>query len=214
MKYDPILIAGPPRTGSTMLAGLLYHHGVWIGEARVTKFKKTNSNIGAENTEIKNYLKDIFNRHNNWNRLPLPEIGNTLVNDFKSKILSIVNSSSPWLVKTSGILYDFELWNEAFSNAKWLFPSRPFKDIMSSFNRHPKMKKRKHKKQYVLELWRRRDELINKYQINYKWVYPDEFMKGSNKHAREVIEFCDLKFDEGIFNNWIKPEMWNRGKNE
>ena len=52
MLKQPVIIASPPRSGTTMLAGLLHHHGLWIGNARVTHFKQTNSDLGTENIEI------------------------------------------------------------------------------------------------------------------------------------------------------------------
>ena len=57
IRQDPILIAAPPRSGTTMLAGLLYYHGMWVGRSRTTMYPGTNSEFGSENIDIKNIMK-------------------------------------------------------------------------------------------------------------------------------------------------------------
>ena len=52
IRRDPILIAAPPRSGTTMLAGLFYKHGVWVGRTCTTMYPETNSDFGSENIDI------------------------------------------------------------------------------------------------------------------------------------------------------------------
>ena len=57
INQKPILIAGCPRSGTTMLAGLLHYHGVWVGRSRTTMYPGSNSNFGSENLDIKEIMK-------------------------------------------------------------------------------------------------------------------------------------------------------------
>ena len=85
-NYDPILIAGPPRSGITMMSGIFHYHGVWIGPARTTKYPKSNSSLGTENIDIKKYLKSLLDGYKNWNT-PLPDIDKYYDPYFKDIIL-------------------------------------------------------------------------------------------------------------------------------
>jgi len=207
---SPILIAGPPRCGTTMIAGLLYRHGVWVGQARLTRYPGTNSNFGSENISIKRYLKSLYPEYRNWNT-PLPDMVN--VPDFKDQIESLVNESGPWLVKTSNILMTWRLWKEAWPDAKWILPIRPLENIVDSAMRHPAMKKhgRKRISKYIIALQQRQALVASHSMSNGNTIYFLDVDKLVNnpEEARPLIEFCGLEFDEGIVNNWIDKRIWH-----
>lgn len=210
-QHQPILIAGPPRVGSTMLAGLLIKHGVWVGKAKITPYKETNSQIGTENIEIKKYLKwRLPIVYQNWN-IPLPdcEYGNS----FKEDILKIVKIDDPWLVKTSNLLLTWQLWNEAFPEAIWVFPERPVADIVASALRHPAMKKRGEKKitKFVGACIARQSK-IGPLVKNSIVLNTPLLVRGHGnvqETMRKIIEKVGLKYDQSIVDDWIKPEMWH-----
>jgi len=203
--HNPILIASPPRSGTTMIAGLLHHHGAWVGKAGVTKYKKTNSDFGSENIEIKRYLKMLLIGYKNWS-VPLPDIKKAM--KFKENILSLVNTDGPWLVKTSNILLTWQLWNEAFPQATWLFIDRSSEAVINSVLRHPRMGRRHIRKieKFVMAL-QLRQRYVSQYVNNYMFVNVDEIIKTGD--AEKVVTFCGLTYDPSIAENWIKQEMWH-----
>lgn len=191
----PILIAAPTRCGTTMIAGLLYHHGVWIGEAKVTAYPETNSLLGTENSEIKAFLKS-------WRGKDNPA-------EFRRKVRSYVGTEGPWLLKTVLILSSVKDFLAAFPDATWILPYRPFEDIVASQMRHPGMPgKREVRGRRVEHGQRKQDEVAEKANRVLR-VDAHAMALGDEKVARELVEFCGLEFDPDIWREWIKPEMWH-----
>ena len=108
MNDSPIFIAGSPRSGTTMIAGLLKLHGVWVGESRVTRDPKSNSLIGTENIPIKRTIGKEFNRIGYTNRaIPFPsakELERLNYNMIWDVIVSVVPEQGQWLFKSAGLL--------------------------------------------------------------------------------------------------------------
>ena len=122
---NPILIASPTRSGTTMLAWLLHLHGVWIGNAGVTKSPETNPQVGTENISLKKYLKSI----------------NGVPENFKEQIEKRVETNGPWLLKTAGNLMKQDIWLKYYPDAIWLLPWRSIDKIVESAMRHPGMRR-------------------------------------------------------------------------
>lgn len=198
MKNDhpPILIASPTRSGTTMIAGLLYHHGVWIGEAKVTKAPETNPLLGTENTKIKAYLKSL-------------DIKISPV-DFRREILSLVETDGPWLVKTAQNLLKWKKWNAAFPEAKWILPNRSMDEIVRSAMRHPGMRNRGPEEQTRrVELLKGLQEEVARRCENTLWLCPGKIARKQPEETARLFDFCDLALDYDVWDNWIEPERWH-----
>lgn len=206
MNKQPILIAGPPRVGSTMLAGLFFHHGIWIGEAKVTKHPSTNSMIGTENVHIKSYLKTLMPGHKNWT-LPIPDV-NSAVN-FEQRIESLVETEGMWLVKTGGLLLTWQLWREAFPKAIWIFPKRSIEKIVDSVKRHPVMGNRPRKQitAFISEILARQDYVSS--QVENQLCLDMNCFVNDPDVTRFVVSRTGLECKEEIVKEWIKKEMWH-----
>ncbi len=194
--YPPILIASPTRSGTTMIAGLLYHHGAWIGEAKVTRAPETNPLLGTENTEIKEYLK----------RTPVnyPSL------DFRRDVFMFLDTDGPWLVKTAQNLLKWPLWDRAFPAAKWILPLRSTEAIVESAMRHPGMLRRGAAEQ------RKRVEHLKGLQqdvarscVNVLWINAHDIAMKDAKITGDLFNFCELALDLEVWDSWIEPERWH-----
>jgi len=210
IRQDPILIASPPRCGTTMLAGLLYYHGVWVGKARTTQYPGSNSNFGSENTDIKKIFQDHARSlgYAHW-ETPFPQFGSDL--PFKKKIESFVPEDTTWLVKTSWCLMYWEFWVKAYPNAKWVFPTRDTLKIVDSMNRHPGMKRHKdgQKCQYIAHLLRAAGKVIDA-KVNYTFVDVEGLADRDPAVIGDLFRFLEIKPDYKVIGDWIKPEMLKR----
>jgi phage pi2 protein 07 len=193
-----------------MLAGLLHKHGVWIGEAKSTRYTETNTGLGTENQAFKNIIRNFLKRDGieKWNCYPLPTNKRIDPHDtFKNHVLFHVKTNGRWLIKTAGLLYYPDLWISAFPNAFWVFPRRNVEDILASFARHPKMKNQDFKLERIYEFWKRQTYIASTGPLN-RFVFPDRFMI-DDKEARALVENVGIKFDPVIFNAWFNPAMWH-----
>lgn len=179
-----------------MIAGLLYYHGVWIGEAKVTASPETNPLLGTENIHIKNYLKKLgFN------------VGS---NVFREDILKFVETDGPWLVKTGQVLLKWQYWRGAFPDAKWILPVRDTDEIIASMKRHPGMRHRS--EDDMLRRITRAKELqaaVIASGANIFSVNPKDIATGNESIARWLIEECGLEFNQEAWQKWIEPERWH-----
>lgn len=213
MILPPILIAGPPRSGTTMLAGLLHKHGIWVGNTRTTHFPGTNPpDFGSENLDIKELMKDEAQKipYRNW-CVPLPDEV-TLTADLKSKIDAIAPQDTPWLVKTSWTLIFYQFWISAYPDAKWVFPMRKPEMILDSMNRHPSMRRRpdKMKKKFIKALRARQMKVMGfLHEYDFTYLNMNKISKRDKEEMERLFHFLKMEIDwEAV--KWIKPEQFKR----
>jgi len=211
---DPIIISSPPRSGTTMLVGLLHKHGLWVGTAGITPYAQTNSLFGSENIEIKNLMKGLAKSigYKNWN-IPLPQLDSVGERAYitYNRISEIVPEQTPWLVKTAWTLIFGELWMKMFPEAKWLFVVRPIEDVIDSVKRHPAMKKRNISVvRKFIEALQDKQHFLSEQSINYLFVDANKIVEGDLIACEKLFSFCELDFDPIIFKGWIKPSMWHK----
>jgi len=210
-RQDPILIAGAPRSGTTMLAGLLHHHGVWVGRARTTRYPDTNVQFGSENQDIKNVMKNIAHHihYDNWDT-PLPDYNCTACDYTQKRIERYVPDDVRWLVKTSWVLIFCDLWMEMYPDALWVFPTRAPQKILESMNRHPGMRRRpdKQKKRFINALQQRQSDISSRVR-DYINLDVDAFIQQENNEVERLFDFLGMELDSGIVDNWIEPDRYH-----
>jgi hypothetical protein len=208
-NQKPILIAGPPRSGTTMLAGLIGKHSVWVGRSRTTMYLGTNPEFGSENIDIKYLMKQEAKKagYKNWTIL-LPK-WNIDVNKLKDEIeLNILPDKQKWLIKTSWTLIFWEFWSAAYPDAYWIFPVRPFAGILDSINRHPSMRRRPTamKSGFVRSLHKRQKE-IHSIVNNSLFVNVNKIVKKDKNEINKLFNFLDIELDWNIVESWIDPDL-------
>lgn len=212
---SPILIAGPPRSGTTMLAGLLYYHnGVWIGRSRKTKYPGTNSDFGSENLDIKDIMKRLAAQliYQNWHT-PLPDTPLIwhIRDRLKDDIESFVPENTRWLVKTSWLLAFHKAWDAIYPEAVWIFPKRSEESILDSMNRHPSMRKRPDnmKRKFIQALHARQSETKS---IVHNCIDIDVY-KLSQQNRQEVqrlFDFLGSEVNWKVVNEWLDPKAMKK----
>ena len=210
IQQNPILIAGPPRSGTTMLAGLLNYHGVWIGEGRTTHYPGTNPEFVSENQEIKNILKSQAQKigYTNWG-VPLSD--GCSGSEMKCLLEQIVPEGSPWLIKTSWTLLFYDFFIEAYPEARWVFPRRNLRKVLDSMNRHPGMRRRsnKQKNQFIRALGTRQS-FISGQVDTYINVDVEAISRRDMDEIERLFNFLEMEVNESIVNDWINPKIMKR----
>lgn len=206
VDQSPILIAGPPRAGTTMLAGLIAPHGVWVGRARTTWYPGTNPTFPAENTDIKDLMKKKAKEldYQNWH-VPLPEQPKNW-GHMKGLIDVFAPNNQRWLVKTTWTVIWWKFWNEAYPEARWILPYRNLNSILDSVSRHPSMSRRPKNmsRRFIQAIYERQRELSH--VVNHS--HEVDVFKVSQRGEKEIgslFEFIDIPCDWCKVNKWIKP---------
>ena len=212
---DPILVAAPPRCGTSMVAGLLVHHGVQVGYHRGPH--NDNPKGGFENEPIKRFIKDEL-ASNGYDLNPIRHIHmGEYVYNFESNPAfkdivedAIEDPGSPWIFKEFRILMTWLQWMRYFPNAVYVLNRRNKADNLQSMKVHPAISKRGPVED--LEAWidwahHRQEEIADK--CPHVWCDVDKVWQGDMDEARKVVEGCGLTFDEQVAKEWIDPELWH-----
>ena len=210
MLRNPILIAGPPRSGTSMLAGLLAHHGVWVGDT--IPADEGNQKGYYENIAIVEVTKLLLKK-NGYRPKTVPPFPAKLEDiGLKQKLSSIVPHNTRWLYKDSKLLLMYPLWRTVFKSALWVLPERGVMKIVDSMLRHPVWKRRasRHDKDWlygIVNACRQRQEEIAR---NEKHIWTDSHLVITHEHEAEAfVRECDLEFDHDTWNEWVDRTLWN-----
>lgn len=187
MFFPPILIAGPARCGSSLVAGFLHHHGVWAG---------ASAQSGYENREISGFLKSFRGKDE------MPE--------FRERVLSISEASSPWLVKSVGNLTKCSFWLRYFPEALWVLPWRPTEEIVESSMKHPTLQKVGREERERIAKWHQSIQARLYHSANYSmYVSTGALAKKSPREANNLLTFCNIDTDTSdLWGNVIRPELY------
>ncbi len=128
----PILVTGFPRSGTSLLAGILHHCGAWTGETLAGDVHNPKGYF--ENERLHGtyaFYADIMDPAT-W-KIPDPYD----VEQMKSNILKYLtvqryDGDRPWLYKASFTVTHAKQWLEIFPDAYWIYASREPFDILES----------------------------------------------------------------------------------
>jgi hypothetical protein len=210
MDSQPIFIAGSPRSGTTMIAGLLKLHGVWVGESRVTRDPKSNSLIGTENVPIKRTMNRQFLRIDYKNRMiPFPspeELQKIDYDKIWDVIVRVVPEEGQWLYKSAGLLILYVYFNGKFPDARWVFPRREPQLIVDSIKRHAYMQFHSDTMAFVKYVLKRQEEVAA--CVKHSMFLPTKPIANLDMDfIQEYFDFCGVEMDENIVKDFVKPEM-------
>lgn len=209
MTIDPILVAASPRSGTSMIAGLLHHHGADAGDFRIGK---GNPKGGFEDINIKQVMKNVLTSNGyNLNPISIQPDSFDLDPDFRLRVLQCVtNPDEPWLVKEFRILMTWPLWQEHFPDAIYVLNRRNIADNLQSMQKHRVISKRgsSHNLRFWIKWARGKQELIAKY-CSHVWVDVDRIWQGDMDEAKKVVEAYGLDFNRKIAEDWIEPSLWH-----
>lgn len=201
VSYDPVLVTGVERSGSTIIARILTMCGVWSGSC----------NNMLENTMIhslhyEELPQTIFPQTKN---IPIPANWNDLITN---QIQSEGWSGQPWFVK-GGILSQYwPVWNYAYPDAKWLIIRRRTGDIIQSCMKTGYMRKFKDTETLkLLNLEKEEDGwlwLIHQYEnkfvemiqagLNCRVIWPERMVTGNFEQIYETIKWLGLEWNKNI----------------
>jgi len=206
----PILIAGAPRSGTSLTAGLLAAHGVAVGHHNVSA---THNRKGVfENGGLRRLMAEVL-AENGHDTHPLiwgwPKTLQSSPPWRKRVVMASDIRGTPWLVKEQRILMTAPLWQAAWPDALWVFPRRDVEATVRSFARSRLPLARltaNQAREWVALVWQRQTELAR--TVRHVWVDSDKLARGDMGEAAALVTACGLDFDSSIARDWIEPEMW------
>lgn len=198
MIPEPILVVASPRSGTSMTAGLIHRHGVWVGTYREND--KYNPQGHYENKPLNSVLRHWFG--------VLPVTGEiaTPVDGFREKVEEVIRGDGyeegPWLYKHS-VMY-WPIWHEF--DPIWIKCWRDKESIIAS-NKAVGFLKSSESDNRVRHLVERHHEEMRK--LPGPDVDTEAVAQGDFTTLEEAINHCGLKFDEQIASEFVMPDAWH-----
>jgi hypothetical protein len=213
IEQAPILITGIPRSGTSIIAGVIKQCGAFIGNV---------SRRGMyENDNIREHLvKQYFYRigADPRGQFPIPSTINLPIpGDWRERVEKIITmegyhelNGGYWVYKGTGMSLIWPVWHNAFPNAKWIIVRRRTGDVIQSCLKTTYMKAYNDIdgwKGWVHQYERKFVEMMEA-GVNCKIIWPERMVTGDFQQMKEVLEWVGLQWTDEI-KDFIDPLLWN-----
>jgi len=194
MIPDPIIIAGCPRSGTSLTAGVIHACGAFVGEYQVWP---DNARGTFENLRVLSLL------HRRWNKSLNP------ADELRNELFRQGYKAGPWLIKLSGnMLLDKWIYaRNMFPGSFWVIVQRNKKDIMASHQARDDKTAMHRIRQSVLTL-----SLI-KHNTGLRWreVWPQKIIDGDFREMKKVVKWLGLSWNKRAVDAFVDPDLWHHG---
>lgn len=225
----PIIIIGVPRSGTSMVAGIINICGAWKGNTG--GFHKYNVKGMFENYIVREKLIKPILRNMKVDPLgqyPLPETNNIKIPvDFKAKMMGILAAQewdykTPWMIKEPKITLIWPVIHYHFPNAKWVIVRRKTPDIINSCIRtgfmrayskldiQQRVKAKDEKEGWLYWVHKHEEKFVELIQegANVKVVWPERMINSDYGQIKDTIEWLGLDWKEKDVIDFIEPKLW------
>lgn len=228
MEKHPIIITGIPRSGASMIAGVVLRCGAFGGN--MSNFKGVNENDAIKETLEKPYLASIW--ADEMGQYPLPEKHRIKIPlTWKESVEEIMEregyKNGEWFYKSSKACLLWEIWSNAYPRAKWIIVRRRTADIVDSCKKTGYMKAFKDEnKQMAVGVESENDGWlwwVHEYEkrfvgmitegLDCKVIYPGRLVYGDYSQLYEMLDWLRLKWHCKIF-DYIDPLLETARKKE
>lgn len=199
---EPILVMALPRSGSSMTAGILAAHGVWVGPNR--NDSRRNRKGDFENTRLKKLVIARYGRGAVSNAIPISP-----VDGFKPEVLRVLKIdgyvAGPWLWKGSVMYYP--AWHEF--NPTVVVCRRDPEAALQSALRPPFVYRELDTNAIRRVIQRHNQELDRLVAAGAYEVDTQAVAMGDFSSIQRAVEGCGLQFDEKATADFVDPTMWH-----
>lgn len=228
IEKQPIIITGIPRSGASMVAGVIKICGAFGGE--MSGYKGVHENDAIRETLEKPYLASIW--ADEMGQYPLPEKKHIKIPlTWRESVEEIIErdgyKDGEWFYKSSRAALIWQVWHNAYPRAKWIIVRRKTSDIIESCLKTGYMKAFKDsKKREAINvktevdgwLWWIRE--YEKYFVDMitagldcKVVYPERLVYGDYSQLYSTLDWVRLQWHYSIF-NYVDPLLEATRKKE
>ena len=219
-KFDsPVLITGLPRSGTSMVAGILGECGLWLGKTVVGG--KENAKGFFENILLREKAQKAILSAAGFDPLGVrklpPPIWHPAIPDFRSGISRLLaqqgyDGTRPWGFKDAKMTLTWSIWREHFARATWIIVRRPSKDVIASCLRTGFMNQHSSDPAY----WR---VFVKAYQdrlLELARAAPSHFevdssviVGGEFGSIRQAATAAGLEWNEDSVRNFVSADLWH-----
>lgn len=221
LRDRPILVTGLPRSGTSLVAGILATCGAWTG--RTVPRGRSNPKGYFENVALREGVDKRLLREIGRDPLgvldlpPAEELPLERAPALAAEVRACVAAEGyggerPWLFKDPKLLLLWPLWHAAFPAARWVVVRREREDVVRSCLRTHFLVQHSRDP----EFWRRFAdaylERLRALDASAAWTreaWPQALVRGERGALRELAGELDLGWDEGAVRRFVAPRHWH-----
>ena len=214
----PILVVGAPRSGTSLLTGILERCGAWLGAT--VPGDEPNPKGYFENELLRDLNKQVL-ADLGWDPLgvdPLPQSNPPELSTFRDAViyrlrLQGYTGQAPWAFKCVKTPLLWRLWHNAFPHAQWIIVRRDPKEVVQSVLRSSFFQSREHDQAW----WEKWLSSFNTYladlasKANFiREISTTGVIHGDLIALQTLIADLRLVWSEANVRSFIDPTLWGR----
>lgn len=213
----PVFITGAPRSGTSIVAGILSSHNIWSGNTQ--QADKNNKKGYFENLQLRNnIIKPILHQMGGdmlgVSNLPPIERAQPIPN-LKSITLDIISSqgylmNSLWLLKEPKLTLVWPTFHAAFPDATWVIVKRNKEDIVRSCLKTDFMSQHSQDHEYWINF-------VNEYEDRLQQlsetahsveIWPSRLINNNLSELELIAEKLGFEVNHDLVSEFIQQEYW------
>ena len=217
IKKDPVLVTGTPRSGTSMVGGVINICGAFGGllsGPNLNNQRGMFENHRVRNELMKPYLKELG--VDPKGQYPLPDIETLPIpNDWRTRVENIFleqgYKGGPWFYKGAKMALTWPMWNYAFPNAKWIIVRRRDENIVDSCMKTGFMNAFNKREDWHWYVYYHKERFVEMVMsgLNVKQVWPEKMLYGDYEEMYDTIRWLDLTWKPQKVYNFISPKLWH-----
>jgi hypothetical protein len=226
----PILITGVPRSGTSLMAGLINLSGVWGGDligASIYNAKGMFENHELRERLVKPYLSGLG--CDPKGQYPIPKRNVLVIKNWRDQVLGILQKQGlkdqRWFYKGAKMALHWQVWHEAFPEAQWIIVRRNDQDIinsclrtgfMNAYARDHVLKKINAEDEQAGWLWwinqhKKRFADMHAAGLDIKQIWPEKLVQEeSYTELDELFKWLGLPYKHDDVQEFIEPKLWKQ----
>lgn len=206
MFERPILVTGCPRSGTSLVAGVLKACGMFTG-----KVDKMNENIRIRDKIIKPFMIT-----QNWDAegVNVPPLVENVELIGRPRIRGVLNvegwGGGQWMYKDRRIALMFPIWAKMFPQAVFVIVRRSDQQIITSCLQTAYMNGEPERWVKMIADYKVLFAMM-KQRLNVVEVRPDRMIGGNYEEMKElIIKHTGLTWQEDKVKQYIEPRLWRK----
>jgi hypothetical protein len=215
----PVLVTGLPRSGTSMVMGLLGLCGLWLG--RTVPGGRENIRGFFENIILRERLQKRLLHQSGFDpigvrRLP-PAVWRPSVRNFRDVVAAALDAqqydgSRAWGFKDAKLTLTWRVWHEHFPHARWIVVRRPSDDVVASCLRTRFMKHHSSDPTFwvrFVEAYLERLEALVRTVAWSRSVNSVDIISGRHDPLRQIVTDIGLTWNTEAVRAFVEPTVWH-----
>jgi hypothetical protein len=218
----PVFILGVPRSGTSLVTGLLALNGLWVGRTLagdVSNPKGYFENIALRDGVNKELLSQLGYDRFGVQSLP-PAVGLPRAPGLRKLVLSSIaaegyDGSRPWGFKDPKLTLTWPIWHQEFPQARWIVVRRPTSSVVQSCLRAPFMRRHSTDPKFWRRLVAEYDQRLDRMQTAGLWlrrIRASEIIEGQLDRIAEIAQELGLNWNSDNAQDFVDRHHWRNAQ--